>query len=74
MTDPEAQRCQQPCPAEAEIAAFVGGMVDAGERRRIVAHLASCERCYAVFAGAAHVLSRFVEPAGDRCVDSRRGA
>jgi len=54
MTDPDARRFQRPCAAEEEIAALIDGMVAAAERRRLVAHLAGCESCYAVFAGAAH--------------------
>jgi hypothetical protein len=55
MTDPDAGRFQQPCAADEEIAAVIGGMMAAGERRRMVAHLASCESCYAVYAGAARL-------------------
>ena len=44
---------------------MIDGMVAAGERRRLVAHLAGCESCYAVFAGAAHALSRLAEATGD---------
>jgi hypothetical protein len=65
MPDPDARRFQRPCAAAEEIAAFIGGMVAAGERRRLVAHLAGCESCYAIFAGAAHVLSRLAEATGD---------
>jgi len=41
------------CPPLEDIAAFLDGKLSEGERARIVAHLADCESCYAVFAGAA---------------------
>ena len=41
------------CPPLEDIAAFLDGKLSEGERARIVAHLADCEACYAVFAGAA---------------------
>lgn len=41
------------CPPLEDIAAFLDGKLSEGERARVVAHLADCESCYAVFAGAA---------------------
>jgi hypothetical protein len=41
------------CPPLEDIAAFLDGRLSEGERARMVAHLADCESCYAVFAGAA---------------------
>ena len=41
------------CPPLEDLAAFLDGRLSEGERARIVAHLADCESCYAVFAGAA---------------------
>lgn len=41
------------CPPLEDIAAFLDGKLSEGERAHIVAHLADCESCYAVFAGAA---------------------
>lgn len=41
------------CPPLEDIAAFLDGKLSEAERARVVAHLADCEACYAVFAGAA---------------------
>lgn len=41
------------CPPLEDIAAFLDGRLPEEERARIVAHLADCESCYAVFADAA---------------------
>lgn len=41
------------CPPLEDIAAFLDGKLSEPERARVVAHLADCESCYAVFAGAA---------------------
>lgn len=41
------------CPPLEDIAAFLDGKLSEKERARVVAHLADCESCYAVFAGAA---------------------
>jgi predicted anti-sigma-YlaC factor YlaD len=57
MIDLATQSFLGSCPTEEEIAVFLDGMVAAGERRRILAHLARCESCYEVFAGAARALS-----------------
>lgn len=42
------------CPPLEEIAAFLDGTLTPEDRERITAHLASCESCYEVFAGAVH--------------------
>jgi hypothetical protein len=57
MTDLAIESSLGSCPTEEEIAAFFDCMAATGERRRIVAHLARCESCYEVFAGAARALS-----------------
>lgn len=44
------------CPTDEEIAAFLDNMLPAKERARIAGHLAACESCYEVFAGAVHFL------------------
>lgn len=41
------------CPPLEDIAAFLDGKLSGEERARIVAHLADCESCYALFADAA---------------------
>ena len=41
------------CLTNERIAAFLDGLSIAAERSGIVAHLASCERCYELFTGAA---------------------
>jgi hypothetical protein len=51
------QQSWPPCPTDEEIAAFLDGGLAAGERARITAHLAGCESCFEVFAGAAGVLA-----------------
>jgi hypothetical protein len=40
------------CPPLEDIAAFIDGMLSPAERERMTAHLARCESCYEVFAGA----------------------
>jgi len=42
------------CPPLEDIAAFLDGTLSAKERERITEHLARCESCYEVFAGAVH--------------------
>jgi putative zinc finger protein len=39
------------CPTDEELAAFVDGTLEAGDRARVVEHLAGCERCYQVVSG-----------------------
>jgi hypothetical protein len=51
------------CPDPEEIAAFLDGTLSAARRRRLTRHLAGCERCYEVFAGAADFLEDSAEPA-----------
>lgn len=41
------------CPPLEDIAAFLDGKLSGEERDRIIAHLAECESCYAVYADAA---------------------
>ncbi len=45
------------CPPLEDIAAFLDCTLSAEERDRIVAHLADCETCYEMFAGAADFLT-----------------
>jgi hypothetical protein len=44
-------------PPLEDIAAFLDDMLSAEERARITEHLARCESCYEIFAGAAHFQS-----------------
>jgi hypothetical protein len=55
------------CPPLEEIAAFLDGMLSPEDRERITAHLASCESCYEVFAGAVH----FQEEEGSAAATSK---
>jgi predicted anti-sigma-YlaC factor YlaD len=58
MTDPTTAGAQSECcPTREDLAAFLDGAVDSGERKRMITHLACCERCYEVFAGVARMLS-----------------
>ena len=41
------------CPPLEDLAAFLDGNLPEDGRARVTAHLADCERCYEVFAGAA---------------------
>jgi hypothetical protein len=50
----ETSSAQGPCPSDEELAAFLDGMLSEAERARIAAHLADCESCYEIFAGALH--------------------
>ncbi len=45
------------CPDPEDIAAFLDGRLPAGQRTRLIEHLASCELCYEVYAGAASFLA-----------------
>lgn len=45
-----------PCPPLEDLAAFVDGRLEAAERARMTEHLASCERCYALFLGVSESL------------------
>jgi len=51
------------CPPLEDIAAFLDGKLSERERARVVAHLADCESCYAVFSGAARFQLEEEEPA-----------
>jgi hypothetical protein len=42
------------CPPLEDIAAFLDGTLSPEERTRITEHLARCESCYEIFAGAVH--------------------
>jgi len=42
------------CPPLEDIAAFLDGTLTPEERERMTEHLARCESCYEIFAGAAH--------------------
>lgn len=42
------------CPPLEDIAAFLDGTLSPEDRKRITAHLASCESCYEIFIGAVH--------------------
>ncbi|HEX7184963.1 MAG TPA: zf-HC2 domain-containing protein [Thermoanaerobaculia bacterium] len=50
------------CPPLEDLAAFLDGRLSGEERARMTAHLADCERCYEVFAGA----TRFQEDSAPR--------
>jgi hypothetical protein len=50
------------CPDLEDIAAFLDGTLPAGQRARLTEHLASCESCYEIFAGAARLLEDSREP------------
>jgi len=54
MGIPESPSARGACPSDEELAAFLDGMLPAEERTRITAHLADCESCYEIFAGAVH--------------------
>lgn len=54
MGIPESPTAQGHCPTDEELAAFLDGVLPAKERARITAHLADCEDCYEIFAGAVH--------------------
>jgi len=54
MGIPESPSARGACPTDEELAAFLDGMLPAEERARITAHLADCESCYEIFAGAVH--------------------
>jgi len=44
------------CPTDEDLAAYLDGKLPEPERARITAHLADCESCYEIFAGAAHFM------------------
>lgn len=56
------------CPSLEEIAAFLDHTLSSKDGERITTHLASCESCYEVYAGAVH----FQQEEG-ASVDTRRG-
>jgi hypothetical protein len=49
----EMNAVTETCPPLEDLAAFLDGKLSERERTRVIAHLADCESCYAVFAGAA---------------------
>src|SRR5690349_13654604 len=58
------------CPPLEDIAAFLDGItLSPEERARITEHLARCESCYEVFAGAVH----FQEEEGDSSAEDTDG-
>jgi predicted anti-sigma-YlaC factor YlaD len=69
LTAPDTQLHLPPCLTSEEIAGFLDGVFATGDCARITAHLASCESCYELFAGAAHVLSHL----GEATLDSPAG-
>jgi Putative zinc-finger len=60
-----------PCPPLEDLAAYADGRLDAAERARVTEHLASCERCYALFLGVADALEE--EEAAAAAADPPRG-
>ncbi len=54
MGIPESPSARGTCPSDEELAAFLDRMLPAEQRARITAHLADCESCYEIFAGAIH--------------------
>lgn len=61
------------CPSSEEIAAFLDGMLSPEDRERITAHLASCESCYEVFAGAAEFQEHELEEDTEELEDVIQG-
>jgi hypothetical protein len=59
---------QDPCPTDEELATFLDGTLPKAERERITAHLADCESCYEIFAGAVHFQQDSASPDQDRTV------
>jgi hypothetical protein len=45
------------CPSAEDLAAYIDGILDKAESRRITEHLASCEDCYAVYTETLHFQS-----------------
>jgi Putative zinc-finger len=62
MAVTEIPTAQGHCPTDEELAAFIDGMLSPSERSRITAHLADCESCYEIFAGAVHFQQETVSP------------
>lgn len=57
------------CPPLEDIAAFIDDLLSPEERARITEHLARCESCYEIFAGAVH----FQEEEGDSSAEDTGG-
>jgi len=62
MAVTEIPTAQGHCPTDEELAAFIDDMLSPSERSRITAHLADCESCYEIFAGAVHFQQETVSP------------
>lgn len=56
MAASETPTAQGACPTDEDLAAYLDGMLPKPERARVTAHLADCESCYEIFAGAAHFM------------------
>ena len=65
MTAPQTPTHPGPCPTDEDLAALLEVTLGARERARVVEHLAHCESCYELFAGAAHVLGELGEGVPD---------
>src|SRR6185295_1048566 len=50
----DTRQAMDGCPPLEDIAAFLDGRLSAKERERMTEHLARCESCYEIFAGAVH--------------------
>jgi len=68
MTAPETPTLSGPCLAEEDIAAFLDATSSVEERTRVVCHLARCESCYELFAGAAHLVRELDEAEPENAV------
>jgi hypothetical protein len=66
MAAPETPNALGTCPTDEDLAAFLDDMLPNQERARITSHLAVCESCYEIFAGALHFQQDkiTVEPTG----------
>jgi hypothetical protein len=58
----ETSTSQYPCPTDEELAAFLDGTLTKAERESVTSHLADCESCYEIFAGAVHFRQDGVVP------------
>jgi CHAT domain-containing protein len=59
-------------PSDETLAAFLDGVLDAPTRKRVVAHIATCDECYAIVVGAAESSDLPVAPVRRRGRPSRR--
>src|SRR3954454_4874795 len=53
------------CPSAEDLAAYIDGILDKAESRRITEHLASCEVCYAVYTETLHFQLHFQSDVDD---------